>query len=183
MQAAIDTMQRRQGRRQTVEVPAGTYVVAPILLKSNVTFHLAKDATLRRFTRPRQTIRVIQEFRQPGRQAVVSAVNTARTSPSPAKAPSTVTAHSGGGPSARRSPLRGGWLRHCGWPAGATGQLVVFDHCKGMLSLTGVTVKTPVSGRLCPTLRRCGDPQRAHHGIRCLRRTRMRSIPSAPATW
>jgi polygalacturonase len=30
----------------TVEVPAGTYVIAPIQLKSNMTLHLQKDATL-----------------------------------------------------------------------------------------------------------------------------------------
>src|ERR1700733_4553976 len=43
VQKAIDEC---AGKHGTVEVPAGTYVIAPILLKSNSTLHLAKDAKL-----------------------------------------------------------------------------------------------------------------------------------------
>jgi polygalacturonase len=43
VQKAIDECAVKNG---TVEVPAGTYVIAPILLKSNTTLHLAKDAKL-----------------------------------------------------------------------------------------------------------------------------------------
>jgi polygalacturonase len=45
VQKAIDDCTAGKGGG-TVEVPAGTYVVAPISLKSNMTLHLAKDATL-----------------------------------------------------------------------------------------------------------------------------------------
>jgi polygalacturonase len=45
IQKAIDDCTAGKGGG-TVEVPAGTYVVAPISLKSNLTLHLAKDATL-----------------------------------------------------------------------------------------------------------------------------------------
>ena len=45
MQKAIDACTEGKGGG-TVEVPAGTFVIAPILLKSNMTLHLAKDATL-----------------------------------------------------------------------------------------------------------------------------------------
>jgi polygalacturonase len=45
VQKAIDACTEGKGGG-TVEVPAGTFVIAPILLKSNMTLHLAKDATL-----------------------------------------------------------------------------------------------------------------------------------------
>lgn len=45
VQKAIDDCTSGKGGG-TVEVPAGTFVIAPILLKSNMTLHLAKDATL-----------------------------------------------------------------------------------------------------------------------------------------
>src|SRR5271170_5209295 len=45
VQKAVDDCTAGKGGG-TVEVPAGTFVVAPISLKSNMTLHLAKDATL-----------------------------------------------------------------------------------------------------------------------------------------
>ena len=45
VQKAIDECTAGKGGG-TVEVPAGTYVIAPIVLKSNMTLHLAKGATL-----------------------------------------------------------------------------------------------------------------------------------------
>jgi polygalacturonase len=45
VQKAIDDCAAGKGGG-TVEVPAGTFVIAPILLKSNMTLHLAKDAVL-----------------------------------------------------------------------------------------------------------------------------------------
>jgi polygalacturonase len=45
VQKAIDDCTSGKGGG-TVEVSAGTFVIAPILLKSNMTLHLAKDATL-----------------------------------------------------------------------------------------------------------------------------------------
>jgi polygalacturonase len=45
VQKAIDDCTAGKGGG-TVEVPAGTFVIAPISLKSNMTLHLAKDATL-----------------------------------------------------------------------------------------------------------------------------------------
>jgi len=45
VQKAIDACTAGQGGG-TVEVPPGTYVIAPILLKSNMTLHLQKGATL-----------------------------------------------------------------------------------------------------------------------------------------
>ena len=45
VQKAIDDCTAGKGGG-TVDVPAGTFVIAPILLKSNMTLHLAKDAVL-----------------------------------------------------------------------------------------------------------------------------------------
>lgn len=45
VQKAIDDCTAGQGGG-TVEVPSGTFVIGPIMLKSNLTLHLAKDATL-----------------------------------------------------------------------------------------------------------------------------------------
>jgi polygalacturonase len=45
VQKAIDDCTAGKGGG-TVDVPAGTYVIAPIVLKSNMTLHLQKDATL-----------------------------------------------------------------------------------------------------------------------------------------
>ena len=45
VQKAIDDCTAGKGGG-TVEVPAGTFVIAPISLKSNMTLHLAKDAKL-----------------------------------------------------------------------------------------------------------------------------------------
>ena len=45
VQKAIDDCTASKGGG-TVEVPAGTFVIAPILLKSNMTLHLQKDAIL-----------------------------------------------------------------------------------------------------------------------------------------
>src|ERR1700761_8786311 len=45
VQKAIDECSAGRGGG-TVEGPAGTYLIAPVSLKSNMTLHLAKDATL-----------------------------------------------------------------------------------------------------------------------------------------
>ncbi len=45
VQKAVDDCTAGKGGG-TVEVPAGTFVIAPISLKSNMTLHLAKGATL-----------------------------------------------------------------------------------------------------------------------------------------
>ncbi len=136
VQAAIDKCSAGKGGG-TVEVPAGTYVVAPILLKSNMTLHLAKDATLLG-SPDNDDYPVITEFRQPGHQAVVSAVNAQNIA---ITGEGTIDGNGatwwrtmrGAAPSAvAGSGIAGGQA--------ARPRLVVFDHCKHV-SLTGVTVK------------------------------------------
>jgi len=121
----------------TVEVPAGTYLIAPILLKTNITLHLAKDATLLG-SPDHDDYPVITEFREPGHQALVSAVNATNVA---ITGDGTID---GNGASwwhmMRGAPPSA--IPSSGVPGGqaARPRLVVWDHCKHV-SLTGVTVK------------------------------------------
>ena len=73
IQKAIDDCSAGKGGG-TVVLDAGTYLSAPILLKSNMTLELKKDAILLG-SPDHQDYPVIQEFRQDGHQALVSALN------------------------------------------------------------------------------------------------------------
>src|SRR5271166_4499085 len=72
IQKAIDVCERQGGG--TVQLDPGTYLSAPIVLKSNITLQLDKGATLLGSSDhadyPPKT-----EFRRPGLQALVSATN------------------------------------------------------------------------------------------------------------
>jgi polygalacturonase len=72
IQSAIDDCERRGGG--TVKLTAGTYLSAPIVLKSNITLQLDRGATLQGSSNqsdyPAKT-----EFREPGLQSLVSATN------------------------------------------------------------------------------------------------------------
>ena len=78
IQKAVDECSSGKGGG-TVVLEAGTYVSAPILLKSNMTFELKKGATLLG-SPDHEDYPVITEFRQPGHQALVSAVNAENVS-------------------------------------------------------------------------------------------------------
>lgn len=70
IQKAIDACAQKGGG--TVALPAGNYLSAPIVLKSNITLHLDKGATLLGST-DHADYAAITEFRAPGLQALVSA--------------------------------------------------------------------------------------------------------------
>ena len=78
IQQAVDECSAGKGGG-TVVLEAGTYVSAPILLKSNMTLELKKGATLLG-SPDHEDYPVITEFRQPGHQALVSAVNAENVS-------------------------------------------------------------------------------------------------------
>jgi len=145
VQKAIDECAAAKGGG-TVEVPAGTYLLAPILLKTNVTLHLAKDATLLG-SPDHDDYPVITEFRQPGHQALVSAVNAENVAISgegtiDGNGDSWWHAMRGAPPSViPGSGIAGGQA--------ARPRLVVFDHCKHV-SLTGVTVKNSPFWQVVP---------------------------------
>lgn len=72
IQSAIDACEQRGGG--TVRLSAGTWLSAPIVLKSNITLDLDKGATLLG-SPDHNDYPAITEFKAPGRQALVSAAN------------------------------------------------------------------------------------------------------------
>jgi polygalacturonase len=164
IQKAVDECSAGKGGG-TVVLEAGTYVSAPILLKSNMTFELKKGATLLG-SPDHEDYPEITEFKVRGHQALLSTVNAEHVSitgegvidgngaswwhiqrpggPRPAGAvgaPATgapaVGAPAVGAPAvgAPGAGGQGGMQRQAERP-----RLVVFDHSKHV-SLTGVTVK------------------------------------------
>jgi polygalacturonase len=140
IQKAVDDCSLGKGGG-TVVLEPGTYVSAPILLKSNMTLELKKGATLLG-SPDHDDYPEIQEFRHLGHQALLSAVNAENVV---IKGEGVID---GNGAS---------WWHISGPRAGAPGagaprpaapptsraerpRLVVFDHCKHV-SLTGVTVQ------------------------------------------
>jgi polygalacturonase len=159
IQKAIDECSAGKGGG-TVVLEAGTYVSAPILLKSNMTLELKKGATLLG-SPDHEDYPEIQEFRALGHQALVSAVNAENVA---IKGEGVIDGNGAswwhmfgpgsgfGGPGAPRTGAPGAGAPGAGGPrpaapgAGALARraerprLVVFDHCKHV-SLTGVTVQ------------------------------------------
>jgi polygalacturonase len=145
IQAAIDACAATKGGG-TVVLQVGTYLSAPIQLKSNVTLQLNKDAILLG-SPDHDDYPVIQEFRQEGHQALVSAVNAINVSISGEGV------IDGNGESwwhemrgAAHSLVAGSGI--AGGQA-ARPRLVVFDHCKHV-SLTGVTIKNSPFWQVVP---------------------------------
>ena len=155
IQKAIDDCSAGKGGG-TVVLEAGTYLSAPILLKSNMTLELKKDAILLG-SPDHADYPVIQEFRQDGHQALVSAVNAQNVS---------ITGegvidgngdswwHSMRGAAPPAAPVNmnnGANVPGSGIAPGqaARPRLVVFDHCKHV-SLTGVTVRNSPFWQIVP---------------------------------
>jgi polygalacturonase len=144
IQKAVDECSAGKGGG-TVVLEAGTYVSAPILLKSNMTFELKKGATLLG-SPDHEDYPEITEFKVQGHQALLSAVNAEHVS---------ITGEGvidGNGASwwHMLRPFAGAGVPGGPGPGGPGGgprvrqaerpRLVVFDHCKHVL-LTGVTVQ------------------------------------------
>lgn len=139
IQAAIDACEKQGGG--TVQLVAGTYLSAPIVLRSNITLHLDKDATLLGSSDhadyPPKT-----EFREPGLQSLVSATNA------------TNVAITGEGVIDGAGQTWWEMARSIK-NAGVMGsdhprpRLVVFDHCKHVL-VEGVTIQNSPMWQLVP---------------------------------
>ena len=139
IQAAIDACEQRGGG--TVRLSAGTWLSAPIVLKSNITLQLDKGATLLGSS-DHQDYPAKTEFRVPGRWSLVSATEATNVS---------ITGEGvidGAGES---------WWQE----ARAVGEhgvmgsdhtrprLVVFDHCRHVL-VEGVTIQNSPMWQLVP---------------------------------
>ncbi len=139
IQSAINACERKGGG--TVELTAGTYLSAPIVLKSNITLELDKGATLLG-SPDHADYPAITEFREPGLQALVSAsdaVNVAITGQG---------VIDGNGES---------WwkMARAIHDAGVMGnphprpRLVVFDHCRHV-RVEGITIENSPMWQLVP---------------------------------
>jgi len=141
IQKAIDVCEQRGGG--TVRLVAGTYLSAPIVLKSNITLWLDKGATL--LGSPDHGDYLPKtEFREPGLQALVGAVNASKVA-------------------IRGEGVIDGagatwwWImvpEHVGSQvrmstADPRPRLVVFDHCKHVL-VEGITIQNSPDWQLVP---------------------------------
>jgi polygalacturonase len=139
LQKAIDSCAARGGG--TIVLKAGTYLSAPIVLKSNTTLQLDKGATLLGSSEMNDYPAKI-EFRAPGRQSLVSATNAENI------------AITGEGTIDGAGEV---WWRKARTvkDAGVMGneftrpRLVVFDHCKKVL-MDGVTVENSPMWQIVP---------------------------------
>jgi polygalacturonase len=139
IQKAIDACAAKGGG--TVTLPAGNYLSAPIVLKSNITFHLDKGATLLGST-DHADYPAITEFRAPGLQALVSATNA-----------SNITINGAGTINGQGESwwemawhTRGSGILGSNHPRP---RLVVFDHCKHIV-IEGVTIENSPMWQVVP---------------------------------
>ena len=138
IQKAIDTCEGKGGG--TVVLPAGTYVSAPIVLKSNITFHLDKGATLLgspdHADYPAKT-----EFHVPDAQPLVSAtdaVNVAITGEG------TIDGNGESWWLEARKTHDAGILGNHPRP-----KLIILDHCKHV-RIEGITVQNSPMWQIVP---------------------------------
>jgi polygalacturonase len=153
IQKAIDACAAKGGG--TVRLTAGTYLSAPIVLKSNIIFQLDKGATLLG-SADHADYPEITEFRLPGLQSLVSATNAENVS---------IT----GGGTIDGNGESWWQLARTVHDAGVMGnphprpRLVVFDHCKHV-RVEGVTIQNSPMWQLVPYY--CDDV--VIHNIRVL---------------
>ena len=139
IQAAIDACERKGGG--LVLLNAGTYLSAPIVLKSNITLHLDKSATLLG-SADHADYPAITEFRAPGVQALVSATDAKNVS---------ITGEGvidGAGESwwQEARAIKNTGVMGSDHPRP---RLVVFDHCKHVL-VEGITIQNSPMWQLVP---------------------------------
>jgi polygalacturonase len=139
IQKAIDACAEKGGG--TVTLPEGNYLSAPIVLKSNITLHLDKGATLLGST-DHADYPAITEFRAPGLQSLVSA-----------KDASNITIDGEGTINGQGETwwemarkIRGSGILGSPHPRP---RLVVFDHCKNVV-IEGVTIENSPMWQVVP---------------------------------
>lgn len=138
IQGAIDACEKKGGG--TVQLPAGTYVSAPIVLKSNITLQLDKGATLLgspdHADYPAKT-----EFHVPDVQPLVSASDAENIA---ITGEGTIDGNGESWWQEARSIRNAGVLGNHPRP-----KLVIFDHCKHV-RVEGVTVQNSPMWQLVP---------------------------------
>jgi len=139
IQKAIDTCAAKGGG--TVRLTAGTYLSAPIVLKSNITLQLDKGATLLG-SPDHADYPEITEFRLPGVQSLVSATNAENVS---ITGEGTIDGNGESWWQMARTVRDAGIM---GNPHPRP-RLVVFDHCKHV-RVEGVTIQNSPFWQLVP---------------------------------
>lgn len=139
IQKGIDTCEQKGGG--IVTLPEGTYLSAPIVLKSNITLHLDKGATLLG-SPDHSDYPEITEFRAPGLQSLVSAKNAENIT---IDGQGTID---GNGKSwwEMAHQFRGSGILGTHHPRP---RLVVFDHCNHIL-IEGVTIENSPMWQVVP---------------------------------
>ncbi len=172
IQSAIDACAAKGGG--TVRLTAGTYLSAPIVLKSNITLQLDKGATLLGSPDHADYPAKI-EFRLPALQPLVSATNAENVA---------IT-----GEGTIDGQGESWWqMARTVHDAGVMGnphprpRLIVFDHCKHV-RVEGVTIQNSPFWQLVPYYSDdVRHPQHPHARAAPTRRTPTPSIPSPPPT-
>lgn len=139
IQHAIDACAERGGG--TVRLSAGTYLSAPIQLKSNVTFQLDEGAVLLG-SPDHEDYRAITEFREPGLQSLVSAKNASNIA---IVGKGTIDGNGESWWQMARTVKDAGLLG----TDHPRPRLVVFDHCKHV-RVEGVTIQNSPMWQLVP---------------------------------
>jgi len=139
IQAAIDECAGPGGG--TVRLTAGTYLSAPIVLKSNVTLQLDKGATLLGST-DHADYPAKAEFREPGLQSLVSATNAMNVSITGEG----VIDGAGGTWWQMARSIKNAGVMGSDHPRP---RLVVFDHCKHV-RIDGVTIQNSPMWQVVP---------------------------------
>jgi polygalacturonase len=139
IQKAISVCERQGGG--TVRLIAGTYLSAPIMLKSNITLQLDKGTTLLG-SADHEDYPPKTEFREPGLQSLVSATNASNVA---------ITGEGvidGAGESwwQMARSIKNAGVMGSDHPRP---RLVVFDHCKHVL-VEGVTIQNSPMWQLVP---------------------------------
>ncbi len=137
LQKAIDTCAAQSG---TVLVPSGTYVSAPLILKSNVTLRLEKDAEILgspdHADYPPMTM-----FKLPDLQPLISATNASNIA---IEGEGTIDGNGESWWQEARSIKDHGVLGNHPRP-----KLIIFDHCKNV-RVEGVTIQNSPMWQLVP---------------------------------
>jgi polygalacturonase len=139
IQAAIDDCASAGGG--TVKLAGGTFVSAPIVLKSNITLDIAKGATL--FGSPDHgDYPAKTEFRAQGTQSLVSATNAEKVA---ITGEGTIDGNGESWWTQARATRNAGVVGAVQFRP----RLVVFDHCKHV-KMEGVTVQNSPSWQIVP---------------------------------
>lgn len=139
IQKAIDACETQGGG--TVQLGAGSYLSAPIVLKSNITLELDKGATL--LGSPNfEDYPKITEFRAPGRQSLVSAKNASNLAITGAG----VIDGNGAAWWKMARSIKNAGVMGSDHPRP---RLIVFDHCRHV-RVEGITIQNSPMWQLVP---------------------------------